>query len=119
MRQMLMLDARGSIITPAIGRQMMAKLAQEFDYLDSRYFWAEMHPSQACEWHQCGSMVQSIAPREVGRITMLPECTFLGLPLELNVHLSTSVILIRNNREIVAEIARLGLTNWHAEETHV
>ncbi len=113
---MLMLDAKGSIITPAIARQMMAQIALKFGlFIDNLDLWAEMHPSQASEWENCAIQVQYVGKIDMAKSTGMPQRTFLGIPLELNVHLSPTVVLIRKRREIVAEIGRLGLTNFGAE----
>lgn len=111
---MLMHDANGFHITPAMARQMMAKIALKFGDVDGLDFWAEMHPAQAAEWDQCAIPVQYINARNIDE-TELPKRTFMGFPLEVNVHLPTSLVLIRKNREVVAEIGNIGLTNWDVE----
>jgi hypothetical protein len=115
---MLAVDANGSVITPEIARQMMAQLTLKFGEVDDHEFWAEMHPSQAVEWEARGTLAQIIGPVNLEAKPQPFRRTFAGLPLEINEHLDPSVVLIRKNREIVAEIARLGLTNWHMEDAH-
>ena len=112
---MLMLDAKGSVINPSIARHMMAQLRLKFgDDLEDMGFWAEMHPSQIIEWENCGIPVQYIGFEPNYEF----QKTFMRLPLESNAHLSPTVILIRKNRDIVAEIARLGSTSWKTEEVN-
>ncbi len=110
---MLMLDAKGQVISPSLARQMMAQIALKFGpYVDHLDLWAEMHPSQIAEWEKCGIQVQDID------VKWVPHKTFLTFPLESNAHLSPTVVLIRKNHEIVAEIARLGITKWDMEEVN-
>src|SRR5580692_968278 len=107
---MLMLDAKGSVITPALARQMRRQIDLKFGDVDNLDFWAEMHPSQISEWENCGIAVQmNMIPPDVD-VRWVPHKTFMGFPLESNAHLSPTVILIRKRREIVAEIGRLGVT---------
>ena len=112
---MLMLDAREAIISPALARQMMAQLDLKFGpFCEDLDLWVEMHPSQIVEWENCGIQVSFIAPTHFNEGGNLHR-TFMGLPLESNHHLSPNVVLIRKNREIVAEIGRLALTQWDRE----
>jgi hypothetical protein len=106
-----MLDANGSPISSSLARQMRAQIAMKFgDYLDD--FWAEMHPSQIIEWENSGETVHKMGFSP----TFEYQKMFLDFPLVSNVHLSPTVVLIRKNLEIVAEIGRLGMTNWNLEE---
>ncbi len=110
---MLMVDAKGATITRAIANQLRAQINLKYgDYLDDRDFWAEMHPSQITEWENCGVWVEPISHWDGNS---LPPKSFMGFPLESNPHLSPDVVLIRKYREIVAEIGRLGHTNWNME----
>jgi hypothetical protein len=115
---MLMVDAHGTIVSPALVRHFLAQLSLKFwpeDICEGLDFWAEMHPAQRMEYENRAIFVQQISGPENWDGMGIPRKTFAGLPLEENVHLSPSVILIRKNHEIVAEIVRLGLTKWDAE----
>ena len=114
---MLMLDATGAIISPPLARQMIANIATKFGDIENLDFWAEMHPSQAVEWENCGIVVQFL-DRTKNPATAPHARSFMGFPLEINAHLSPTVILIRQNHDIVAEIGRLGLTKWDMEEVN-
>ena len=116
---MLMLDANGAVISPSLARQLRAQIALKFgDFIEDLDFWAEMHPTQIIEWENCAIPVTcTTAPPDFSS-AWVPSKTFMGFPLELNCHLSPTVVLIRKNREIVAEIGRLGLTRWDTEEVH-
>jgi hypothetical protein len=114
---MLMLDANGVAISPAMARRFYAQIALKFDLDDDPAFWSEMHPSQAAEWEMCGIPVQRFGPR-ADDPSFIPPKTFMNLPLELNPHLSPSVVLIRRYREIVGEIARLGMAGQNMEAIH-
>ena len=107
-----MLDAKGEIISPPLARQFMAQIVLKFGpFWDELDFWIEMHPSQNVQWECCGIEVQKISPPENFDYAKMPPRTFAGLPLQLNAHLSPTVILLRKDREVVGEIGRLGLTN--------
>jgi hypothetical protein len=112
-----MLDAKESLISPRLARELMAKLALKFGPWEDLDLWAEMHPSQIIEWENCGIRVSVIDPVRFDEKGMLHR-KFMGLPLESNPHLSPSVVLIRKNREIVAEIGRLALHKWDVEEVN-
>jgi hypothetical protein len=108
---MIMLDAKGAIVTPPLARQICAQIALKFGYIDGLDIWAEMHPSQYAEWENCAVMVQRIDVKEPDA-NWMPRRTFASFPVEFNAQLSPSVILLRKNHEVIAEIARLGLTEW-------
>ena len=110
---MIMLDAKGSVITPALARRFRAQIEREYgDFTDD--FWVEMHPSQNVEWENCRIAVQQII-RGTDDPNLIPPAKFLDFPLALNQHLSPTVILLRKHMSIVGEIARLGFTNWRED----
>ena len=102
---MLMLDAKGEDISPQLVRVFTAKIFLHFGPNHSHLpLWFEMHPDQYAEWEMCAIPVQTISG---GNFTSRNR-TLGGLPLELNAHLSPNVVLLRQDREIIGEIARLG-----------
>jgi len=100
------IDARNALLTPPLARILAAKVELDFEF-DEADLWAEMHPDQSDSWENCALPVQKIGGGDDD--FRFSRRTFLGWPLELNPHLDNSVIQIRKDREVVAEIVNLGL----------
>ena len=105
------LNCKGSMLTPVVVRYLLASLTLAYGEIGKdEGYWAEMHPRVAYEWEANGFPVQHIQidGNELPS-PWIPERTFAGLPLEPNVWMDKTVVIIRKNRQIVGSIIEIGI----------